>query len=348
MSIWKLVKLDFGRNPVHFGDLGIGMEASNERAYSDTLFSAWVSAYARLFGRDAVEQLLARFPQPEQSPLLKSPFCLSSTFIYHGEIYYLPHPLKNPKGYPEDDLAIAKEYKKLNYLPLKIWQRWYQGEGFTSADRAELELKVKQPKTSGNLEAEHTFDYGKTFQTQRIPKVSLDRTTRASNFYHVGFVQFQPEAGLYFLIHFPTADPVLETQLEAALNLLGEDGIGGEKSSGAGRFEATWQPLDSHWKDVIHLSQPNAYSLISLLWQSPFSSDYLQGASYTLRERSGWIVSPVSGQQARRQAVQMFTEGSVFPQPMNGMLADVTPEKFKAHSIYRSGISLSLPIHLAS
>jgi hypothetical protein len=47
MSHWKLVKLDFGRNLVHFGELGIGMEALSERAYSDTLFSAWVSSYAR-------------------------------------------------------------------------------------------------------------------------------------------------------------------------------------------------------------------------------------------------------------------------------------------------------------
>jgi CRISPR-associated protein Csm4 len=352
MAHWQLVKLDFGRNPVHFGELGIGMEESSERAYSDTLFSAWVSSYARLFGREAVEQLLTQFPQPERSPLLEPPFRLSSTFVYHGETYYLPRPIEYPKGYPDDDLAFAKEYKKLNYLPLNIWQRWYQGEGFTNSgtgsDRAELELKVKQSKTSGELEAAKTFDYSKTFEAQRIPKVGLDRTTRASNFYHVGFVKFQPEAGLYFLIQFPTADPVLEAQLQAALELLGEDGIGGERSSGAGRFTATWQALDSTWDDVINLQQPNAYSLISLLWEYPFASEHLQRASYVLRERGGWVVSPVSGQQARRQTVQMFTEGSVFPQPINGMLADVTPEKFKAHRIYRNGISLSLPIYLAS
>ncbi|NJK52541.1 MAG: type III-A CRISPR-associated RAMP protein Csm4, partial [Leptolyngbyaceae cyanobacterium SU_3_3] len=53
---------------------------------------------------------------------------------------------------------------------------------------------------------------------------------------------------------------------------------------------------------------------------------------------------PMSGRQARRQTVQMFTEGSVFPQLIGGMLADVTPENFKAHPIYRSGIALSLPI----
>jgi CRISPR-associated protein Csm4 len=348
MSVWRLVKLDFERNPVHFGELGIGMEESSERAYSDTLFSAWVSSYARLFGRKAVEDLFDRFPQPERSPHLEAPFRLSSTFVYQGETYYLPRPIEHPRGYPEEDLAFAKEYKELNYLPRAVWRRWYQEEGFKDSDRAELELKVKQSKTFGKLEQAKTFDYSKAFKTQRTPKVSLDRTTRASNFYHVGFVQFQFNAGLYFLIYFPSTDSVLESQLQAALNLLGEDGIGGEKSSGAGRFAATWHDLDESWIHLVQFSQPNAYSLISLLWEYPFPSECLQRASYALRERSGWIVSPVSGQQARRQAVQMFTEGSVFPQSINGMLANVTPEKFKAHPIYRSGISLSLPISLTS
>jgi CRISPR-associated protein Csm4 len=348
MVDWKLIKLDFGRNPVHFGDLGIGMEASVERAYSDTLFSAWMSSYARLFGSEAVTQLLTQFPQKEQSPRPEPPFRLSSSFIYQSNTYYLPRPIKPPRGYPKNDLNFVKEYKKLNYLPLKVWQRWYQGEGFTDLDRAELELKVKQPKTFGELETEQVFEYGKAFESQRIPKVSLDRTSRASNFYHVGFVQFQPEAGLYFLIYFLNADQALEAQLAAALHLLGEDGIGGERSSGAGRFTATWHSLDSTWQAVIDFPQPNAYSLISLLWEHPFASEYLQGSSYTLRERGGWVVSPLSGQQSRRQTVQMFTEGSVFSQPISGMLANVTPGNFKAHPIYRSGISLSLPIYLAS
>ena len=332
MTHWKLVKLDFERNPVHFGDLGIGMEESGERAYSDTLFSAWVSSYARLFGGEAVEQLFARFPKQAQSPPLEPPFRLSSTFIYYNETYYLPRPIEPPRRYPEDNLAFAKEYKKLTYLPLKIWQRWYQGEGFTDADKEELKLKVKEPKTFGKLESEQTFDYSKTFKSQRVPKVSLDRTTRASNFYHVGFVQFQPEAGLYFLIQFSKADPLLETELEAALNFLGEEGIGGERSSGAGRFNATWHDLDELWSSVVTFRQSNFHSLISLLWEYPFDPEYLQGASYALRERGGWIVSPVSGQQARRQTVQMFTEGSVFPRSIGGMLANVTPGKLQSAS----------------
>ena len=78
MIYCKLFRLNFKGNPVHFGELGIGMEETSDRIHSDTLFSAWVSAYARLFGKDAVEELLKKF-QADVEPL----FRLSSTFLYH-------------------------------------------------------------------------------------------------------------------------------------------------------------------------------------------------------------------------------------------------------------------------
>jgi CRISPR-associated protein Csm4 len=42
----------------------------------------------------------------------------------------------------------------------------------------------------------------------------------------------------------------------------------------------------------------------------------------------------------------MFAEGSVFAGVPEGTLADVTPTSFQAHSIYRNGIGLSLPIQV--
>ncbi|MFB8790763.1 MAG: hypothetical protein U7123_18385 [Potamolinea sp.] len=48
MSTWKLVRLNFGRSSAHFGEVGIGIEETSERVRSDTLFSAWISAYASL------------------------------------------------------------------------------------------------------------------------------------------------------------------------------------------------------------------------------------------------------------------------------------------------------------
>jgi CRISPR-associated protein Csm4 len=127
--------------------------------------------------------------------------------------------------------------------------------------------------------------------------------------------------------------------------LLAEEGIGGERSSGAGKFTPEWLDLPSQWQEIINFDQPNCYSLISLFWQSPLPSDLTNASYYEIQERGGWIGSPFSGRQLRRKMVRMFTEGSVFDFLPQGQLANVTPINFqKIHNIYRSGISLSLPV----
>lgn len=196
MSICRLVRLDFGDVPAHFGELGIGIEETAERVRSDTLFGAWVNLYARLFGSDAVEKLLEeRFLGSSEPPVR-----ISSTFIYRltdgkdgqREIYYLPKPLQFPPNYPEDNLNFFETYKNLRYLPLEVWQLWYQGAGFD--DEQELIAKTEdKSKSDGELYRAGTFDYGSTFKTNKVPKIAVDRATRATNLYHSGFVQFQCE-----------------------------------------------------------------------------------------------------------------------------------------------------------
>jgi CRISPR-associated protein Csm4 len=360
MSEWRLIRLNFQQNPVHFGESGIGMEETSERVRSDTLFSAWITIYARLHGKAAVERLL--------TDLLETPlFRISSTFVYQqvGDrtIDYLPRLIELPPNYPMGrDLKFAKTFKKLSYLPLDVWQRWYQQEGFTEADCRDLQERTehKTEQAGGALWRSGAFSYQDAFSIHQIPKVAIDRTTRATNLYHVGFVQFRSEpdrkAGLYFLLCFPEANAQLESRLQAALEMLGEEGMGGERSSGAGRFEMEWINLaDEHlaqWRSVVAFDQPNSYGLISLFWQnSPLVPELFNDqAKYTMQARRGWMASP-SGRQLRRKTVQMFMEGSVFPVMPMGELADVTPDRFNPnhpshHRIYRSGISLSLPVKL--
>lgn len=372
MGVWKLVKLKFGRSVAHFGELGIGIEETSERVRSDTLFSAWITAYARLHGGDAVKELLELFPSDVERngrSHLTPPFRLSSTFLYrevnNKTIYYLPRPLQFPPNYPiEDDLDFAKTYKGLKYLPLEVWQRWYQQSGFDlDQDGKELTARTQKAKSEiNNLQNAGTFDYKKAFETHKIPKVAIDRITRASNIYHIGCVQYQWEqngqgikslSGLYFLLHL--VDGTLEDKLRAALTLLGEEGLGGERSSGAGRFEMTWDDLpDDKWQSLVNSNIGSntspCQSLLSLFWDNTIQPDFLHHASYELHQRGGWVGS--TGHQRRRQVVSMFGEGSVFTGtvPLAGKLADVTPKGFdtqqQGHNIYRSGIALSLPIQV--
>jgi CRISPR-associated protein Csm4 len=344
MGIWKLVKLNFGCSPAHFGEVGIGIEQTSDRVHSDSLFSAWISVYARLFGKQAVEDLLQEFPTKEK-PELKPPFRISSTFIYREvgarTIYYLPRPLKFPINYPDDDLKFFKTYKKLIFLPLEVWQKWYQGYGFNDADKLELINYTRNAKSSAELHKSEAFNHTKAIKTVQVPKIAIDRVTTATNFYHTGFVQFASEddpAGLYFILEL--IDEKFTHNLQAALHLLGEEGIGGERSSGAGRFEGQWLDLEDNWQKLVNFQAGECHTILSLFWDFPINSDFLNNASYEIKERGGWI----DGNQQRRQMVRMFSEGSVFRTLPKGMLVDVTPRDFKKHTIYRSGISLSLPI----
>lgn len=168
------------------------------------------------------------------------------------------------------------------------------------------------------------------------------------------------QAGLYFIIKFPKpVDEKLVQRLKLALDLLGEEGLGGERSSGAGRFKPNWineeeKEFEKDWKNILNPSEVNKnkpnYCLISLYWQNSLPDGLLdESAAYEIQERGGWIVSPFSGRQLRRQSLRMFTEGSVFPCSPLGELADVTPKEFHkypdTHKIYRSGISFSLSIN---
>jgi CRISPR-associated protein Csm4 len=370
MSRWKLIRLKFGRNVTHFGELGIGLEETSERVRSDTLFSAWISAYARLFLSAEVKDLIEKLPRMnEKGELINTTplFRLSSTFIWQQinydvadeTVYYLPSPLKYPRNYPagEDDLEFAKTFKKLKYLPLSVWQRWYQGQGFTNNDRDELIAKAKGIST-GQLTKAGTFDYAQAFQMQKLPKVAIDRTTRATNFYHTGVVSYcwelvngrvESRSGLYFLVEFPTEDTQFDQTFLTVLDFLGSEGLGGERSSGAGQFETEVVDLDKTWTAVIQFSTDQTvdktpHSLISLFWQSQITPTILHQASYELQERGGWVTSLASDGQQRRQAITMLAEGSVLQTRPAGVLADVTPRNFRTHRVYRSGISLSLPI----
>lgn len=359
MANWQLVKLNFLGNPVHFGEVGIGLEAITERIHSDTLFSAWVSAYAKIYP-ELITQLLDKFPYPGNPQL--SPFQVSSTLVYGYQensqkknddaecIYYLPTLLQPPRNYPIDDLKLAKIFRKLKFVPRSIWQRWYQGDGFDDADRQEL--LTKPEARQGKLTAAGTFSYSEMFQTQTLPKVAVDRIHHGTNFYHTSFTYFPAQAGIYFLFKMSEPNPILFQQLQASLELLGDEGIGGERSSGAGRFQATWHDLSPTWRSIIEESTThNSHALISLFWDDPkICADLVANSNtrYQLQERGGWI-SAQSGRQLRRKNIRMFTEGSVFLQPPQGQLAIVTPQELdrkKHHPIYRSGVSLSLPVTL--
>lgn len=136
-----------------------------------------------------------------------------------------------------------------------------------------------------------------------------------------------------------------------SLSLLGELGLGGERSSGLGKFKLTWEDADDEWNRLL-LFEGNGCLCVSLFHPEDLDiiADTVNGASYALLERRGWFLSPFSRKQYKRKTVTMFAEGSVFAKKIAGHLVPVAPEIWikegNPHPIYRYGYAFTIPVKL--
>ena len=342
MGELRIVKLRF-TSALHLGtDVpGIGIEDSLSIAHSDTVFSCLINAYAELHSGDpkAVDKLLAPFHEG------KPPFRISSAFPFQRREndvrYYLPKPLVDPLCFydPISGHDARKNYSKsirdLPFVRIERFKGYWLGEGIhTDITRQDLDTASQEIR---NL-------YVPTIR----PQHTRDRLTDATAIYHTGLVYFSSNSGLYFLIEINDTSILSWDKLRAVLNLAGTNGLGGRRSHGNGAFEVrddTIEPLSSTWQDLFN-QQHNGFVNLSLYLPETF--DCLDPAAYQLVPRRGWCYSSTAPTQVKRKTVTMFGEGSVFRNKSKGMLADVTPpdDAFTAHSLYRYGIPISLPIKL--
>jgi CRISPR-associated protein Csm4 len=128
------------------------------------------------------------------------------------------------------------------------------------------------------------------------------------------------------------------------LDVLGDSGIGGERSGGHGQF------IVSHRQQ---LSRPDVRNgrFITLAHYNPLQGEKAvlnSGAAYNLVDRRGWMSSP-DRSSLRRKSVKMVAAGGVLRaipgQARYGRLVDVTPEDFDIHKVWRYGYAF--PIGLA-
>ena len=320
MSVW-CVRLFFV-DRVHFGSLGAGLENVEETLHSDSLYSALCHAWNARFGASDLTGLLARF---QHDP----PFLFSSAFLFLDDTFFLPKPLSPPAGVEQTELRreYAKRVQEAEYLTREHFAAWVQGKPFSLTElgkAAELVSRV----------------YHKTL----IPRVALGRENNRSEVFHVSLLRFAKNAGLYFLLRL--VDETLLPQLRAALALLGELGLGGDRAYGLGRFTVQLVQADSAWNFLADGAGPRVLTL-ALFCPPELDLDLIdETCSYGLIERKGWIHSPFTYRQLKRKTVVMFTAGSVFSHPLQGQVLDVTPAAWdvaSSHPIYRFGLPFFVP-----
>ncbi len=325
-----IYKLKF-KSFTHFGETGIDLENVSEWVGADTLFSAWLNAIRTFLGVQKAQEICQRFLNGEP------PFKISSLFVYHENIYFLPRPLSASLN---DDVAKAlgshlKNFKKVKWIPHLKYSRWLKNE-----------LDVEDIDATYNTQEKKYFS---AFRKIIRPRVALDRETMASNLYHVGYLKFRKKAGLWGIA--VGNEQGLEL-FKTGLFFLGEIGLGGEKTYGCGQFETEFVSPDDQLKELFFGDVPRRVLISRYI---PTTSEVL-GLSqileaYRLGISRGWVTSGRTGFPIKRKAVRYLCEGSTFTGNITGQLVDVTPkfcsEKL-SHKVYRYGLALALPLRECS
>lgn len=328
MAIY-LYRLRF-TGPIHFGVTGIGLENSDIRLRSDGVTSALINAFAVLDeADDAVAALRAERPA----------FVLSSLFPYGTvdsgpPIFTLPRPMVAPPLKEPVRREQAKELKQLRWLTPTQTSRWLNGPELGTEELGDI--------------LDHARSIGRGWWKDDLhPRVALDRDSQNSQIWLCGTITFAEGCGLYGLIQ--VNDESWMPRLEAAFRVLGDMGIGGERTYGMGLFRfqgfevpaSEWDPLlKAHTSRRILLSAYHPTEAERATLPSPWKA-------WEFFESRGYITTGRMATTLKRKRVRFLAEGSVATHPVRGDLADVTPNIAPnfgiTHRIYRSGLAFIVP-----
>jgi CRISPR-associated protein Csm4 len=339
----------------HFGLRGVGVEETAAYCPADTLFSA-LCLTLREWEHDGSQKLegwLARFPPLNGGG--PPPLRLSSAFPYAGDVLFFPKPLVPANLPAETRQTRAKTLKKITYVSQAILEAWLAQEDLNAQVDDDLLLHGGRVWVTRD-ERDKLKDFGdpgtgqiRMWATQARPRVTVDRATSQSAVYQAGVVRFRPGAGLFALVEFLNGEAEAERAwLSTIFQVLGDGGLGGERSSGYGQFELVapvpFGGLGMAGSDLFLTLAPYHPT------QAEVTANVLgRDASYDLLTRRGWVGSP-EGMYLRRRLVRLLGEGSMLHdagQPSYGDLADVTPrereEEMLSHKVWRYGIAFPLP-----
>lgn len=331
------------RAPFHFGVRGVGVEATALTARSDTLFSAFCITLRELYGEGELQSFLEQFPTRD-APQRKPPLLLSAGLPYAGTVRFYPRPLLPVPGL-EGRTAEQKTQKKIAFVSESILRAWITGSDVQS-HYSEANLlqggrvwvtAEERAMLVGRFFDEEAGDV-RMWTTADVPRVTVDRISSASSVYQAGQVRFAAGAGFYVLVVW--LDDAWRERFWEVLQALGDAGVGGERSSGYGLF----MPLEPQPVDLPDAEDTPRWMTLSSCWPLPGQQAIMgPGAAYELTMRRGWMDSP-AGRSLRRKSVRMFEPGSVLcampGQAIYGGLADVTPDVFTTHRVWRYGLAL--------
>lgn len=306
---YTLYQLEF-QNGVRFGSGNL--DSTEITFHVDTLFSALFQE-ALKFGRE--KEFLSCI---EEGKLL-----FSDAFPYIGKCFYIPKPIVHvePKTDQEQGISRKKKlFKNLKYIPQEYLEIFLKGDF--------------EEKHMGNLK-----DLGKYAMKTAV----AIRGQEEPQPYRVSTFCFQEGNGLYLILAYEQEED--KNLFEELMESLSYTGIGGKRSAGFGRFEAMEGKMPDSLRSKLTDIGEMKVLLSTALPQKQQLETVLEGATYTLIRRGGFIDSQnLKNGPKRKKDLYVFAPGSCFKTAFSGQIQE--EETGEAHPVFRYEKALFLGVNL--
>jgi CRISPR-associated protein Csm4 len=297
---YKIYKFKFA-GAVHFGRNSL--ENAEYTFCSDTLFSALCIEAVKL-GNEQLDRL---YQYAHKGKLL-----ISDAMPYMKNTYFLPKPMcRIEKDTDKGDSSIKKAYKKLKFIEADKLSDYLNGDyDIQKAPNLNEELGIFYMKVSASIRGEE--------QT---------RPYRVATYY------FKDGNGLYIILGYENSE-VLEF-VEELLTNLSYIGIGGERTSGMGRFELINGKMPQSIGERLDAKSDRYMTLSVSLPTDDELEKALDNAQYLLCRRSGFVSSDTySDNQMRKKDLYVLKAGACIHNRYSGDVYDVS-DHIGSHPVYR-------------
>lgn len=282
------------KSGVHFGQGTLGSTGCTFRA--DTLYSA-------LFMEAVKNQTDKSFYKMTKEGLL----LFSDAFPYCKNELFLPKPVLKITSFAHNDVSERKKYKNLEYIPLSMWNSYLDGKA--DIDNIRTDFGIYRQNTRAAV-----------------------RTGQETLPYQVAAFSFYEGCGLYFILMYEEENGY-EMVLDL-LDLLSYSGIGGKRSSGLGKFDAALAKENTSLSELFDKDEGQYMLLSGAYPKDGEAPGLLDGASYMLEKRSGFVASENYADEWRRKKdLYVFKAGSCFKNTFEGDIYDVSDKG--RHPVYR-------------
>ncbi len=318
--------------------------------HSDTLYSAILNTHAMMYGKGDTDTLNTTLKDSKHIKFSSAFHCLE----YQAEegteyLFFLPVPIT----YVLADTTHIKTLKKIKFISKGIWEKglsakellkmpilgkshvltWEELEKLRIIDKNKIDKSIPTQFSKANLVEEINY-----------PKVHVRKEGQEAAYYTQTHLQLQQLYNLegkplsthfYFLAD--GLDENRDFQLMGAIRMLVDEGIGGERSNGAGYFQA----LDE--VDFILSNPTKVTHQCTLSLSIPENEQAFQSYEYyNLIVRGG---GSMAGEESRskthyRRQIRMIQEGAMIKNDLqhpNGACLEIAKDK------WRFGITMTIP-----